>query len=211
MGILRCFSNPWTLQLHLVPKPSGGWLPCHHQVNAAALPYRYSFPHIQDFAVHLDCAKIFSKIYLIRGYHQVSVAEADISKTMFMTPLDLFEFLHTRCVNCLILFLFILTIILIASSLHHGYQKHLKMLFQNLSGYSALINLKKCKFRSTHFDFLNYHIDKAGARPLSTKNTTLLKLNSDSLPSTKTCNFPAPKTKKNLQKFINMINFFHLF
>ena len=94
MGIIRRFSSPWASPLQLVPKPSGVWRPCgdYRRLNAATLPDRYSFPHIQDFAARLDGAKIFSKVDLIRGYHQVPVAEADICKTAVITPFGLFEF-----------------------------------------------------------------------------------------------------------------------
>ena len=147
MGIIRRSSSPWASPLHLVPKPSGGWQPCgdYRRLNAATLPDRYSLPHIQDFAARLDGAKIFSKVDLIRGYHQVSVAGADICKTAFITPFGLFEFLRmpfglknaaqafqrlmdTVCQSLDFVFVY-LDDILIASSSHHEHQKHLKILF----------------------------------------------------------------------------------
>ena len=93
MGIIRRSSSPWALPL---PKPSGGWQPCgdYRCLNAITLPDRYSLPHTQDFTACLDSTKIFSKVDLIRGYHQVPVAEADICKTAVIIPFGLFEFLH---------------------------------------------------------------------------------------------------------------------
>lgn len=58
------------------------------------MPDRYLVPHIQDFYAHLAGCSVFSKIDLIRGYHQGPVAAADIPKTAVITPFGLFEFLR---------------------------------------------------------------------------------------------------------------------
>jgi hypothetical protein len=38
-------------------------------------------------------ALFFSKIYLVKAYHQILIAEADIPKMAIATPFSLFEFL----------------------------------------------------------------------------------------------------------------------
>ena len=98
MGIIRRSSSPWASPLHLVSKASGNWRPCgdYRRLNAASRPERYPIPHIQDFSARLEGATIFSKIGLIRGYHQVPVAEADICKTAVIIPFGLFEFLRMQ-------------------------------------------------------------------------------------------------------------------
>ena len=54
---------------------------------------RYAIPHIQDFSARVCRATIFSKVDLVRGYHQVPVAPENIAKTAVITPFGLFEFL----------------------------------------------------------------------------------------------------------------------
>ena len=55
---------------------------------------QYPVPHIQDLSAHLHGCKVFSKVDLICGYHQVPMHPDDIPKTAVITPFGLFEFLR---------------------------------------------------------------------------------------------------------------------
>lgn len=86
LGICRPSNSPWASPLHVAPKPSGGWRPCgdYRRLNSETIPDRYPLPNIQDFNHNLHRATIFSKVDLVRAYHQIPMSEDDIQKTAIL-------------------------------------------------------------------------------------------------------------------------------
>ena len=82
--------------LHVVPKPGGKWHPCgdFRRLNKITEFDRYAVPQIHDFTLNLAGRVIFSKVDLIRGYHQIPIHPDDIPKTAIITPFGLLEFLR---------------------------------------------------------------------------------------------------------------------
>ena len=96
MGVTRRSKSPWSSALHVVPKSDGSWRPCgdYRQLNGMTEDDRYPLPHIQEFNNWLADCNVFSKIDLVRGYHQNPVAPASVPKTAIITPFGLWEFLR---------------------------------------------------------------------------------------------------------------------
>jgi len=94
-GIVRRSKSPWAAPLHMVPKPDGSWRPCgdYRRLNLLTVHDRYPLPNILDFSANLSGCTVFSTIDLVKGYHQVPMATADVEKTAIITPFGLFEYI----------------------------------------------------------------------------------------------------------------------
>jgi hypothetical protein len=62
----------------------------YRKLNEVTIKNKYPLPKIEDLFNQLNGAKVFSKIDLRTGYHQLKVRESDIPKTAFTTRYGLF-------------------------------------------------------------------------------------------------------------------------
>ena len=176
---------------------------------------RYPVPHIQDFSAHLKGKKFFSKIDLVRGYNQITVAPADVPKTAVITPFGLFEFLRMPfglknaaqafqrlmdqvCRGLEDHVFDYIDDILVASSDAAEHKWHLCQLFKRLEQHGLIVNLAKCVFGVETIDFLSHRISAQGVEPLPERVKAI-------------CNFPPPRDAKALSEFLGMVNFYHRF
>jgi hypothetical protein len=65
----------------------------YRPLNAVTIKNKYPLPRIDILFDQLSKAKVFSKIDLRSGYHQIKIRPQDIPKTVFSTRYSLYEYL----------------------------------------------------------------------------------------------------------------------
>ena len=196
--------------------PCGGWRVCgdYRRLNNMTTTDRYPVRNLQDFNNDLRGMKFFSKVDLLKGYHQIPVNDADIKKTAVITPFGLFLF--PRCPFGLknagqdfqrlmdeilgdIPHVFVyIDDILIASETLEEHLKDLRTVFAILEENGLVVNRKKCELGKSRLEFLGHLVDENGIRPSPEKVDAIL--------ATK-----EPTTIKQLQRFHGMVNYYRRF
>ena len=216
LGICRRGKSEWASPLMVAPKPGGGWRVCgdYRRLNSVTKDDKYPVRTLTDFTADLHGKTVFSKIDLLKGYHQIPVADEDIGKTGVITPFGLFIFPRTpfglknagqdfqRLMDEILgdiprVFVYIDDILVASESLDQHYDD-LKNVFQILETHGMVINRAKCVLAQSSVEFLGYKVDKNGITPLPERVVDIKKT-------------AAPTTVKELQSFLGMINYYRRF
>jgi hypothetical protein len=74
-GLIRPSASPWGSPVLFVDKRDGTIRLCvdYHKLNEVTIKNKYPLPKIEDLFDQLNGAKVFSKIDLRTGYHQLKV------------------------------------------------------------------------------------------------------------------------------------------
>ena len=197
-------------------KPCGGWRVCgdYRRLNHMTTTDRYPVKNLQDFNADLRGKKVFSKVDLLKGYHQIPVNPNDVRKTAVIAPFGLFLFprcpfglknagqdfqrLMDKILGDVPHTFVYLDDILIASESMEEHVKDLERVFKILEENGLVVNRKKCILGVSSIEFLGHFVDANGIRPLPEKVEAINKV-------------APPTTIKELQRFLGMVNYYRRF
>jgi hypothetical protein len=94
-GYIHPSSSPWGCSTLFVKKKAQSLRLCvdYRPLNAITIKNKYHLPRINIIFDQLTGAKVFSKVDIHSGYHQIKVHLENIPKTAFSTRYGLYEYL----------------------------------------------------------------------------------------------------------------------
>ena len=170
---IRPSTSPWGAPVLFGKKKGKPLRLCidYRQLKKVMIQNRYPLPRIDDLFDKLRGARVYFKIDLRTGYHQLRVRETDIPKTVFRTRYGHFEFtvMPFGLTNALAAFMdlmhkvfqpyldkFIVVFgddILIYSLSEWEHEYHLRIVLQLLRDHQLYAKFSKCEFWSTEVRF----------------------------------------------------------
>jgi hypothetical protein len=181
-GLIRSSTSPWGCPALFVKKKDESLRLCvdYRPLNAVTIKNKYPLPRINVLFDQLVGAKVFSKIDLRSGYHQIRIRASDIPKTAFSTRYGLYEYLVMSfgLTNAPAYFMYLMNSvlmpeldkfvvvfiddILVYSKNEDDHVKHLHIVLQRLCDHRLYAKLSKCDFWLKEIKFLGHTISQDG-------------------------------------------------
>ncbi|GJV28891.1 putative nucleotidyltransferase, ribonuclease H [Tanacetum coccineum] len=188
----------------------------YRELNRITVRNRYPLLRIDDFFYELQGAKIFAKIDLRSGYHQLRVKEQDVSKTAFRTRYGHYEFLvmPIGLTNAPAIFMdlmnrvfheyldrFVIVFIddiLVYSKTREEHEDHLRIVLEILRQKKLYAKFSKCDFWLGQVAFWGHIVSADGITMDPAKVEVITK-------------WPRPKTITKVGSFLGLTEYYRRF
>jgi len=174
--------SPWGCPALFVKKKVDSLRLCldYRPLNAVTIKNKYPLPRIDVLFDYLAGARVFSKIDLRSGYHQIKIRPCDIPKTAFSTRYGLYEYLVMSfgLTNAPAYFMYLMNSvfmpeldkfivvfiddIIIYSKNEENHVEHLRIVLQRLRDHQLYAKFSKCEFWLDTVKFLGHTISSEG-------------------------------------------------
>nr|AAV32204.1 putative polyprotein [Oryza sativa Japonica Group] len=217
-GYIRPSTSPWGAPVIFVEKKDKTKRMCvdYRALNEVTIKNKYPLPRIDDLFDQLKGAKVFSKIDLRSGYHQLRIREEDIPKTAFTTRYGLYEctvisfgltnapaFFMNLMNKVFMEFLdkFVVVFIddiLIYSKSEEEHEQHLRLVLEKLKEHQLYAKFSKCDFWLTEVKFLGHVITAQGVAVDPSNVESVIK-------------WTPPKTVSQIRSFLVLAGYYRRF
>ena len=217
-GIIRPSMSQYSAPVLFAPKKDGKLRLCvdYRMLNSQTMRDRFPTPTAADLIARTRGARMFSKIDLHSGFHQLRISPQDVHKTAFATPFGLYEWvsapfgltgvpgafqrfmqfvLHKQIEEgiCLVYCDDIAVFTKSDDPLEH--LRALESVLGALREHQLLAKGAKCELFRREFEFLGFLVSGEGVRVLPAKVEAVRQI-------------PVPETVSHLRSFLGMTNFF---
>nr|BAL46523.1 hypothetical protein [Gentiana scabra x Gentiana triflora] len=217
-NVIQPSTSPWGAPVLFVKKKDGSLRMCidYRALNNLTIKNKYPLPRIDDLFNQLQGKKVFSKIDLRSGYHQLKIKVADRPKTAFSTRYGHYEFLVMPfgLTNAPSAFMdlmqrvfmpyldkFVVVFIddiLIYSKDEKEHEEHLRIVLQTLKEKKLYAKFSKCEFWLKQVSFLGHVISGDGIQVDPAKIEAVSK-------------WPRPTTVTEIRSFLGLAGYYRKF
>ena len=215
MDIIEKVQGPtlWVSPIVVVPKPSGEICLCVNmrKANDAIIRERHPIPTVDEVLQDTSQNKVFSKLDLKWGYHQLELSEESRGITTFTTHAGLYRYkrlmfgitsapeiyqhaIQQALHGCQGVRNISDDIIILHAKDDQEHDKRLEKLLERLQERGLTLNLEKCKFKMPQLEFMGYLLTACGIGPTESKVEAVV-------------NAREPKTVAEVRSFMGLVNF----
>ncbi|XP_065426955.1 uncharacterized protein LOC135976185 [Chrysemys picta bellii] len=217
LGVIKDSDSAWASPVVLVPKRDGTVRFCvdYRKLNAVTVTDAYPMPRIDDMLDVLSQAKYLSTFDLTKGYWQIPLEGEAQQKSAFITDIGLYEFtvLPFGLVNAGATFQRLVNRVLnglqhyarayiddiaVFSNTWGDHKEHLEVVLSKLKEAGLTVKPSKCKIGAAKVPYLGHWVGGGKISPDPLKVEAIVK-------------WPVPQTKRQVQSFIGLANYYRRF
>lgn len=188
----------------------------YRELNKVAIKNRYPLPRIHDTFDQFCGARVFSKLDLRTGYHQLRVREEDVPKTAFRIRYGHYEYrvMPFGVINAPVTFMNLINRIfyqylnmfvvifvddiLVYSKTEEEHAEHLRTVLQTLREHQLYAKLSKCEFWLERIAFLGHIVSGEGIAVDPAKVAAVSE-------------WPVPKSVSEIRSFLGLAGYYRRF
>jgi len=215
IGVLRKVNrSEWAAPTFVIPKKDQTvrFISDFRELNKQIKRKPYPIPNIQDMLMKMEGFQFATSLDLNMGYYHIELTPNSSRLCTIVLPWGKYEYLRLPMGLCNspdifqekmselmagleFVRVYIDDLLVITKGDWQDHLQKLSQVFDRLSEVGLKVNIKKSFFGQTEVEYLGYMITRNGIKPISKKVDAILQLT-------------PPKTKKQLRRFIGMINFY---